>query len=119
MANEITVSTGMQLTNGKLVVPTSSGTFQLDQTTARSTSFVQDIGTSEETITWGDMTPEYVEMINLDPTNYVTFGNVTLNLDGKLSANGGRACFELDTGGVLILKADTSTCKVRITAFNT
>ena len=118
MANEITVQTGMALTNGALISPSSKGTFQLDQATGRSTSFVQDIGTGEETITFGDVVPGYVELINLDATNFVTWGNVTANLDQKVSPNGGRACFEMVSGGVLIIQADTATCKVKITAFN-
>lgn len=118
MANEITIQTGMGLTNGKLVSPSSLSTFQLDQATGRSASFVQDIGTSEETISFGDVVPGYVELINLDASNFVTWGNVTANLDQKVSANGGRACFEMVSGGVLIIKADTATCKVKITAFN-
>lgn len=119
MANEITITTGLALTNGLLIVPASNTTTRFDQTTARGGGpGVLDIGTSEETITFGDCVPGYIEMVNLDASNFVTWGNVTANLDQKLSANGGRALFEMVSGGVLIMEADTATCKVKITCLN-
>jgi hypothetical protein len=118
MANEITLTASLSLTNGLLVVPNSSQTLQLDQTTARAGSFVQDIGTGEETITWGDVVPGVLKMTNLDTVNFCTWGNVTANLDQKLSANGGFGFVEMVSGGVIIVQADTAECKVMFEFFN-
>lgn len=119
MADEISITTGLQLENGLLVVGRTNKTRKFSQSTARGGGpGVVDVGTSEETISFGDCVPGFIELVNLDATNYVNWGNVTGNLDQKLQANGGVAIFELDTGGTLIMQADTATCKVRITALN-
>lgn len=120
MANEIKVTAGLSLKNGFLEVGDTETGVRFNQTTARSTQFVQDIGTSEETISFGDVVPGYIELLNLEAVggNYVSWGNVTGNLDQKLQPGGGKAVFEM-SGGTLILQANTAECKVRITAFNT
>ena len=120
MANEITVYSGMQLINGQLEAPSTQKNRQYDQATGRIYDVVHDIGTSEETISFVDCDPGYIELLNIDATNFATFGFVTANLDGKLRANGGYACLELVSGGgsSLIIKADTAAVKIRIRAFN-
>ena len=118
MSNEITITTGLQLVNGNLSVSAATTTLQFDQTTARGGSpGTQDIGTSEETISFGDVIPGFVWMRNLDVTNFVTWGNVTGNLDQKLRP-GGTTLIEMVSGGVLIMKADTAGCKVQIVSVN-
>ena len=119
MANEITAIAGLQLTNGSLVVQVPTVSVKLDQTTGRGGGpGTVDIGTGEETISFGDIVPGYVFMRNLDPTNYVTWGNVTANLDQKLSPGGVPHLVEMVSGGVLIMQAATATCKVQIIAVN-
>jgi len=118
MANEITMTVGAKLINGTLRSTESNHTAQFTQATARGGSWTVDIGTSEETITWGDIVPGYVKLINLDPTNFVSYGVVTLNLDFEIEAVGGCAIFKMATGAALIMQADKAICKVQITAFN-
>lgn len=120
MANEITVTTGLRLANGLLIVPSSTVTTQFTQTTARGGGpGVVDIGTSEETISFGDCVPGYVQMINTDATNYVEFGGSTGVYVGRLAAAGGMALFQLNTAATLYMRANTATCKVKITSLNT
>lgn len=117
MANEFTVTTDIELTNGELVHPSNNRRKQFDQTTGRKYDAVHDISTSEETITFVDVTPGWIRLTNLDATNYVTWGNVTGNLDQKIQPAASHL-FEM-SGGTLIIQANTAECKVRIEAFNT
>ena len=119
MANEIRVTTGLQLSNGPLTVQVSAKTFQADQTTARGGGpGTVDIGTTEETIDFGDIVPGFVEFKNLDATNFVELGFSTGVYGIILSAGGGPALFYLKTGATVYAKADTAACAVQITAVN-
>ena len=119
MANEIKVTAGLTCTNGELSVQIATASTQVDQVTARGGGpGTLDIGTSEETIAFTDTVPGWIYMKNLDATNFITWGNVTANLDQKLRAGGAPTVIEMVSGGVLILKADTATCKVQIIAIN-
>ena len=69
------------------------------------------IGTSEENISFGDVSPGLVFILNLDSTNFVEFGKddaSTMKEIGKISA-GKFAVFELATGETLRMKADTAS----------
>lgn len=74
-----------------------------------------DIGTSEEAITFTDITTEgWLFMKNLDATNYVQWGPTTggaMVVMGRLKA-GEEACFRMDSGATLRLQANTAACKV-------
>jgi hypothetical protein len=119
MADEITVTLGMRLANGLLSVNVPNTTTQFDQTTARGGGpGTVDIGTSEETIDFGDITPGYVYMKNLDPTNYVSYGNATGDLDYLLEAGGGVGLVKMAGSTTLYMQANTAACKVQIIAFN-
>jgi hypothetical protein len=120
MANEISVTVGASVTNGYLRQTTQTQTRQFTQTTARAGSVCQDVGTSEETVAFGDVVPGYVVATNLDTTNFVSLrfasggGNAI-----RLPANGGQACFHLGTGITLYAIADTAACKVKFDSYNT
>lgn len=119
MADEITVTAGIALSNGLLTVKDTKTTRRFTQTTARGGNpGTVDIGTSEETVSFGDCVPGVVEMENLDTTNYVSWGFTTGQLQARLVANGDKAIIRLNTGATLIMQANTAACKVRITAFN-
>jgi len=118
MADEITVSIGLRCNNGNFVQNPPTRTEKFDQTTALGSSLGVTIGTSEETIAWGDVAPGYVRMTNLDATNFVSFGVVTANLDFELEANGGMALVKMATGAALIMQADTADCNVLLEALN-
>jgi hypothetical protein len=120
MANEISVTVGASVTNGFLKQTSATQTRQFNQTTGRAGSVCQDIGTSEETVSFGDVVPGYVVATNLDTANFVSLrfasggGNAI-----RLLANGGQACFHLGTGITLYAIADTAGCKVKFDSYNT
>ena len=119
MPNEISITTALRLTNGLLNVPSTQKTTQFDQTTARGGGpGVVDVGTSEETIAFGDCVPGWVEMENLDETNYVEVGFSTTVYGIRLVASGGRCLFYLNTSATVYVKANTAACKVRVTSLN-
>jgi hypothetical protein len=119
MADEISITTGIRLSNGDLEIPTTTKTRQFDQTTQRGGNpGTVDVGTTEETISFGDCVPGFVEMVNLDGTNFVQVGFSTGVYGFRLIAGGGPALLYLETGAILYAKADTATCKVRVTGVN-
>jgi hypothetical protein len=120
MANEISITTGMSVTNGYLKQTSPTETRQFTQTTGRAGSTCQDIGTSEETVSFGDVVPGYVRATNLDTTNFVSLRFVSAGANAiKLLPNGGQACFHLGVSVTLYAIADTAACKVKFDAINT
>ena len=80
---------------------------------------VVNIGTSEENVSFGDLTPNMVWMQNLDPTNYVQWGMSdagTMKAVGRLNP-GETARFVLDSGVTLRMKAHTAACDVLIKGY--
>jgi len=119
MANEITVTVGLKVVNGNLSINPPTKTKQFNQSTARGGGpGVVSVGTTEETISFGDISPGYVMMQNLDDTNFVDFGNATGDLDYTLEAGGGLALVKMKSGTTLYMKADTASCDVLIQAVN-
>ena len=119
MADEITIQTGLKLLNGTLEVASTNKTRKFDQTTARGGNpGTVDVGTTEETISFGDCVPGFVEMVNLDATNFIQVGFSTTVYGFRLLAGGGPALIYLETGATLYVKADTAACKVRVTGLN-
>ena len=119
MAEEISMTFGGTVTNGLLKHTVAPVTRKFDQTTARAGAVFQDIGTSQETVSFGDGTPGYMIATNLDPTNYVQlrFTNAGTNAI-RLNKNGGFAVFYLEPGTTLYAIANTATCKVKFDWFN-
>lgn len=79
-----------------------------------------NIGTSEEDISFGDVTPRIVIIENMDGTNFVKYGPKSggsmVNF-GRVSP-GGIARFEMGSGVTLRMSADTAACNVRIRGYN-
>lgn len=120
MANEITVTAGLSVSNGYLKHTAATTTRQFTQTTARAGAVCQDIGTTEETVALGDVVPGYVLATNLDTTNFVSLRFVSSGANAvKLVANGGFALFHLGAGVTLYAIADTAACKVKFDVVNT
>lgn len=120
MANEISVTIGASVNNGFLRQTSATQTRQFNQTTARAGSICQDVGTSEEAVSFGDGVPGYVVATNLDPTNFVSLRFVSAGANAiKLPANGGQACFHLGASVSLYAIADTAACKVKFDWYNT
>lgn len=75
MANEITISSGLQAIKGNANITINLQTKQADWAGTRFIRNVQAIGTSYEAITVSDVsTAGYAYFTNIDATNYVEIG---------------------------------------------
>jgi len=121
MATTIQVNSGHKFIDGssvlsQLVPPMATVTLAAKQYFAG----VLTIGTSEEDVTFTDITtPRVVTMYNLDGTNYVTWGPKSggaMVLCGKLyplsSDKGIAAQFELGASVTIRMVANTAACQV-------
>lgn len=116
MANEITLSTNLQLTNGG----TKAGrnvSKRISQSTARHSGNVQNIGTTQEAVVVASdiATPGFASFVNLDATNYLEIGLVvsaTFYPLAKLEP-GEPAVFRLATG-TFYAKANTAACDLEV-----
>lgn len=122
MANEITLSLGLQLVNGNLRAQFPQVSSQYTQTTSGLSDQVLSIGTSEENVSFTDVTtPGLVVLHNLDSTNYVEYGmsdGGTMKTLGKLAA-GDKHLIRLAASTTLRMKANTAACKVRVMCLET
>lgn len=118
MANEITITSSIRVANGQLNLTTPSASKQFNQTTARAGTFTVDVGTSEETLSFGDIVPGFVELTNLDTTNFVEVGFATGVYPLKLRATSGKLMLDLNGSPTIYVKADTAACAVQVTAVN-
>lgn len=114
MANEITVTLRMGCINGNFNPGTiSASSLQYDQAAAGAASGIQAIGTSEETLSTGDLTTYgWLYIRNLDATNYVQLGFSTGVYGIRLEA-GEPAMFRTEPAATVYLKADTAACNVQ------
>lgn len=115
MANEITLTTRLKLANGNL----NPGEWinqglQYDQTAAGMSSFVQNIGTSEEDVTFSVTTEGWFYMRNLDATNYVQWGpkDTTMKTIGRMEPGEPAGPFRFEPGVTLRMVANTAACDV-------
>lgn len=118
MPNEISVLVDMVMRNGNFYIPFQPGVVQIDQTNARPFNTPLTIGTTEEAVSFGDLTaPRVVMLWNQDTTNFVEWG-LTGSYPAILRPNSHPTVFELGTGKTLYLKADTADCKVWVMAYD-
>lgn len=117
MANEISLTLGVQVKNGYHVDKFEPGTIQITQSSPGRGGHVQVIGTSPEAVSFGDVaTNGLLLMRNLDTTNYVTFGpdsNGTLIVMGKMKP-GEVAAFRVAPTVTMKAQADTNSVKVDV-----
>ena len=115
MADEITIKPYLKLLKGNHTQTISPTAYTVDQTGIGAWHSVQNIGTSEESITsFGDVTTEgWTYLRNLDTTNYVQIGFATTDYGMRLEA-GETACFRMEPAADLFLKANTAACEVEI-----
>lgn len=122
MANEIRTNLTVNVSNGSFKDNFQPGTIQMNQSTAAGGNpGTVAIGTSEEDVAFGDVTPGLVVMQNLDPTNFVKYGPKSAGsmvLMGKISP-GKIAYFELGAAVTLRMVADTGACNVLIKGYST
>lgn len=118
MANEIKVTARIIVTNGNLKITRSPSTLSVDQTASGGpTPGYVTIATSEESQAFSELsTLGWLEMQNLDNTNFVEWGFATGVYGGKLEP-GEQALFRLKPSTTLYLKADTAACKMLINGF--
>jgi len=104
-------------TYGVRVPRFSAPSVTLTQTTFGYFGGVLSIGTSEEDITFTDVTtPRRLCMMNMDATNFVKFGPKSggaMVEFGRLYPDSSPASFDLGPSGVTLrMIADTAACKV-------
>lgn len=116
MANEISVTSKLSVTNGNSKWNSTAGTLTFDQATLGGpTPGYLTIGTSEESQAFGELgTVGWVWMRNLDTTNYVQWGFATGVYGGRMEAGEPAGPFRLEPSTTLYLKANTAACKVEI-----
>ncbi len=114
MADEITITMRIGCINGSYnpgTLSVSGATF--DQAAVGASEGVQNIGTSEETLSVGDMTTYgWLYIRNLDATNYVQLGFSTGVYGCRLEASE-PAMFRVEPAGTVYLKANTAACDVQ------
>lgn len=117
MANEITVSGRLKVSNGSLSFERNISTLAVDQSAVGGpTPGYMTIGTSEESTMMSELgTLGWVMMQNLDTTNYVEWGFSTGVYGGRMEA-GEFALFRLNPSTTLYLRANTAACKCVIYA---
>lgn len=122
MANELTITHQISLNNGTLRIPQLGQTIQVDQTTAAAgpPAFV-DLSTSEEDIDFGDVTPRFAYIKNLDAAIAVQYGpknaSNVMQLLGQLDA-GQDTIVPLASGVTLRMVAASGTPSVQIVGFS-
>lgn len=117
MADEIKVTTNIQVTNGVVKHTFAPGQISIDQAATGIYDAILSIGTTEETSgpAFGDVGTERLCVVyNLDSTNYVQVGFSTGVYGMRLRASSVPAVFELEPNATLYLKANTAACKVRV-----
>lgn len=107
MANELALSVSLAYNKGfASLARTISGSITVSGTAY--TYHVQNIGTAEETLVLGDVTPTgYALFRNLDATNFVELGKATTVYVLKLKA-GEWAVLRLDSWSTIYAKANTA-----------
>ena len=120
MADEITISASLKVSNGLLTSPRSVTRLQADQATQMSREGVQSIGTTYEAIDLGDVaTAGYVYIRNIDTTNYVEIGTeVSAAFAPAIKLLAGEAAL-FRAGAVLYAKADTAAVKIDVLILDT
>ena len=83
-------------------------------------SFVQNIGTSEEDVTFSVTTHGFLLMRNLDATNFVQYGakDTTMKTMARMKAGEPAGPFRVEPGITLRMKADTAACDVLFIMYN-
>lgn len=118
MANEITISVAMKRQHATNTIDKHQFepiTFVRDQSGVGVDDRKHSIGTSEESITFTDISSNgYVILHNMDTSNYVEWGFATGVYGGRMIAKDTAGPFRLNSGATLYLRANTAACRVRI-----
>lgn len=122
MANEISASCTLRVTNGNLKSNLTPGSVSIDQAVARGPAPGSvNVGTTEEVISFAELTTlGIIQIINLDTTNYVQFGPESggAMIPSVRLKPGEPNQFRLEPGVTYRAKANTAACNVQFMAFN-
>jgi hypothetical protein len=77
---------------------------------------MKDVGTTEETVDFGDVTPGLVVLSNTDATNFVEWGFSTGVRPGRLLPNGAPTVIHL-SGGTLYVRANAAACRIKVRGY--
>lgn len=118
MADEIKINLNVRASKSSINVVPEPINVSIDQTTAGGggPGFVS-VGTTEETISFGDTSPGIVLMQNLDTTNFIEWGFSAGVYGGKLTAGGEPTLLTLNSGTIYV-KADTAACNLKVVGIN-
>lgn len=121
MAGELKLTVSANITKGFYKDSFSPGQLSIDQTTQGAFCGVLSIGTSDEAVTFTDIsTLGWLIMRNLDTSNYVEWGPESggaMVAVGRMEA-GEVAVFRLKPGITLRLQANTAACRVEFKCYN-
>lgn len=121
MANEITLNLVAKVVNGNLSRTFAPGSISVDQTTAVAHHPVIAVGTSEEVISFGDITTlGYVAFRNLSSSNFVTIGPESGGaMVGFMRLEAGEVgVLRLEPGITVRAQADTATVNLEMMALD-
>ena len=114
MADEISVTFSLTVTNGTFKDSFAPGQLKIDQTTQGSNSGVLSIGTTAETVAFTDITSEGLFLVqNLDASNFILLGPDSTGMVDFLKIKPGEFQFlRLKPAVTVKAKADTAACKL-------
>ena len=114
MADEIKATVSINVENGTYKTTFNPGELSIDQTTQGAASGILSIGTTEETVSFTDVSSEGVAVFqNLDATNFINVGPDSTGIQNFLKIKAGEHCFlRLHPGITVKAKADTAACKM-------
>lgn len=116
MANEITVTGSLAVSNGQYVDSIPTFRVQDDQSSLGGHGSVVEVGTSEESMPVGDVSSEgWLSIKNLDATNYVEYGPDSTGMVafGRLEP-GHTHLVKLKSGVTVKWQANTAAVKVKM-----
>lgn len=118
MANELTLSFGLQFSKSNMNCSASKSGLQVTVAGTNYIQNVQSIGTSNEAVVVGDTVPGCVAIINTDATNYVEIfsDNGNANLISKLFP--GHFCVVHLASVTLYARANTAAVEIQVTAID-
>lgn len=114
MANEITVTLSINVDNSPFKWTHNPSQLQIDQSAIGLSSVVQNIGTSEETVTINELTSEGIAFFqNLDSTNFVEIGPDNTGIQDFIKLKPGEfAMLRLKPGITVKAQADTAAVEL-------
>jgi len=117
MANEVTFACSLKATKTGAIINQTANMFA-DMTGADMMQNTQNIGTSAELVTFGDITgaPKLVMIKNLDVTNFIELGGDSGLTVFKLKLRAGHATLFSPSSATLYAKADTASVLVQVAA---